>query len=667
MGGWISKGPALSGSPGNGKKPQLTNRLDCEIKGFSPKYIMTKYIVVCGGVISGIGKGVIASSTGLLMKAYGLKVSAIKIDPYLNIDAGTMSPLDHGEVFVLDDGGEVDLDLGNYERFLDITLSRDNNITTGKVYKRVIEKERKGDYLGKTVQVVPHITNEIQDWIERVCSAAKSASMSSLSDVDRDDEPNGTKESGNDSPDVCVIELGGTVGDIESAPFIEALRQFQFRVGQENFCLIMVSLVPMVGGSGEQKTKPTQASVRDLRGLGLSPDVIACRSTQPLLSGIKQKISMFCHVGTEQVLSVYDCPSVHHVPELLRQQGLVDYLEKKLKLQSPISSPWNSPFYQQWLELSNRHLSHSASTKIVLVGKYTDLQDSYISVVKALQHSCLACRRKLDLRWVEAEELEEPVRKSNPLKYHKAWNSLCEADGVLVPGGFGQRGTEGKIEAAKWARLNGIPFLGICLGLQIAVMEFARNVLCLKGVYSEEFAKAEGESEKVPFSQRQENLIVFMPEISKTHLGGTMRLGNRPTYFVDRNRDVGVLSKLYGVDKFEERVVHERHRHRYEVNREYVEKLEKRGMMFVGEDEAGERMEIMELKDHPYYVATQYHPEYKSRPLRPSPPFLGLVLAASGQLKRYLTQEEFADKVHSGKFGKEGGDIIGRYSAVSIE
>eukprot|EP00158_Paraphelidium_tribonemae_P004151 Partr_v1_DN26599_c0_g1_i2_m3444 putative ctp synthase len=553
---------------------------------------MVKYIVVCGGVISGIGKGVLASSTGLLMKSYGFRVTALKIDPYINIDAGTMSPLDHGEVFVLDDGGEVDLDLGNYERFLDVTLTRDNNITTGKIYRQVIEQERKGEYLGKTVQVIPHITNSIQDWVERVSKIP----------VDGSDC----------SPDVCIVELGGTVGDIESAPFIEAMRQFQFRVGPENFFLMMVSLVPVVGSVGEQKTKPTQACVRDLRGLGLYPDLIACRSARPLDESIKSKISMFCHVAPSNVISVHDCKSVYDVPFLLVEQGIYEVLEKKLCISRPAGSPWGPSFMEQWKTIAERQYRAHDTTTIVLVGKYTNLQDSYISVVKSLTHAAIACNRKLKLEWVEAADLEPERKSQDPLAYHNAWKLVCGGDGILIPGGFGQRGTEGKILAAQWARENKIPFFGICLGLQVVIIEFARNVLGLANANSEELDK-----------DSADKVVVFMPEISKTHLGGTMRLGSRATVFSNNNESI--VRKLYD----DKEVVYERHRHRYEVNTEYRKRMADHGLVFTGEDETGERMEVVELQGHPYYVATQYHPEYKSRPLKPSPPFLGLLQAAS--------------------------------------
>eukprot|EP00835_Amoeboradix_gromovi_P005786 NODE_584_length_6418_cov_0.079601.p1 type:complete len:492 gc:universal NODE_584_length_6418_cov_0.079601:6158-4683(-) len=471
-----------------------------------------KYIIITGGVLSGIGKGVIASSTGLLLKTYGLRVTAIKIDPYLNIDAGTLSPLDHGEVFVLNDGGEVDLDLGNYERFLDITLCRENNITTGKIYQKVIEKERKGDYLGKTVQIIPHITDEIQDWIQRVAKMP----------VD---------DSGLE-PDICIIELGGTVGDIESAPFVEALRQFQFRVGQENFCLIHVSLIPVVGAVGEQKSKPTQASVRSLRGLGLSPDILACRSANPLDITVKDKLSMFCHVSPDQVLGVHDCASVYHVPLLLQKQGLLKILERKMNLLPAVElrkkyegaafvDSTSSSLWIKWHKMAHRqHKMIHEEVTIALVGKYTTLHDSYASVLKSLQHASLSCGLKCIVKWIESDDLEVTTKIKCPQKYHHAWQCLVSANGVLIPGGFGVRGTEGMIEAAKWARSENRPFLGICLGLQVAAIEFARNVLDLKDAHSEELSK-----------DTPHPIVVFMPEVSKTHLGGTMRLGSRPTIF----------------------------------------------------------------------------------------------------------------------------------------
>ncbi|KAI8823462.1 CTP synthase N-terminus-domain-containing protein [Fimicolochytrium jonesii] len=572
-----------------------------------------KYILVTGGVISGIGKGVIASSTGLLLRTRGLRVTSIKIDPYLNIDAGTLSPLDHGEVFVLDDGGEVDLDLGNYERFLDITLTRENNITTGKIYKSVIERERRGDYLGKTVQVVPHITDAIQEWVERVAR------------VPVDDS--------GEEPDVCIIELGGTVGDIESAPFVEAMRQFHFRVGHSNFCLIHVSLIPVVGSVGEQKTKPTQASVRDLRGLGLSPDLIACRSSKQLDEDVKEKIAMFCHVEKEHVMAVHDCQSVYHVPLLLDSQGLVTVLEKRLNLQ-PRRDSRSTHLHSKWKELTVRHDRLFDVVKIVLVGKYTHLKDSYISVVKALEHAALACSRKLKIEWVEASELEPAALSVDPIKYHEAWKVLVGASGILVPGGFGERGSEGKIAAAKWARENKVPYLGICLGMQIAVIEFARNVCGLTGANSAELDK-----------DTPHPVVINMPEISATVMGGTMRLGDRTTNFTKDSTD-SITRRLYGGAN----TIHERHRHRYEINPEYINQIEKAGLDFIGKDEKGERMIMIELKDHPFFVGTQYHPEYKTRPLKPTPVFLGFILAAAGLLPEYLANIDTPENRSLGRY-----------------
>lgn len=555
-----------------------------------------KYILVSGGVISGIGKGVIASSIGMLLKACGMRVTSIKIDPYLNIDAGTFSPYEHGEVFVLDDGGEVDLDLGNYERFLDIKLHRDNNITTGKIYQHVIQKERKGDYLGKTVQVVPHITNAIQEWVERVAKIP----------VDGDDQ----------EPEVCIIELGGTIGDIEGMPFVEAFRQFQFRVKQD-FLSIHVSLIPQPKATGEQKTKPTQASIRELRSLGLSPDLIMCRSHNPLEEGIKEKISMFCHVPPEQVLCVHDCTSVYRVPLLLESQNVIPYFQQRLNLQLRTRP---KSVLSKWRELAHRFEAPSKQVNIVLVGKYTKLEDAYISVTKALNHAALHCRHKLNLKYIEADDLEEEINKTDPVRYHEAWQKLCSADGVLVPGGFGNRGIEGKVAAARWARINKKPYLGVCLGLQVAVIEFARNVLGWSDAHSEEFDP-----------KSKHHVVIEMPEHNTGQMGGTMRLGLRKTLF---KVDDCTMKTLYEKAEF----VEERHRHRYEVNPSCVAELEKNGMRFVGHSEDGQRMEIMELADHPYFVAVQYHPEYISRPMKPSAPYLGLILQSIGRLNHYIAR-----------------------------
>ena len=545
-----------------------------------------KYVVVTGGVLSGLGKGITASSIGVLLKSAGLRLTSVKIDPYLNSDAGTMSPFEHGEVFVLDDGGEVDLDLGNYERFLDVALTRENNITTGKVYANVIEKERRGDYLGKTVQVVPHITNEIQDWIERVAHVSADGS--------------------GETPDACVIELGGTVGDIESAPFVEALRQFQFRVGQENVCFVHVSLVPVMGPVGEQKTKPTQHTVKELRGLGIIPDILVCRSEKPLEEETRAKLAAFCHVGTDAVDSAHDVSNLYQIPISLYEQSVLNKVSNHLGFEVPDSLP----MLDDWKHMADKVDRLEEQVHIAMVGKYTGLSDSYLSVIKALQHSAFAVDRKLVIDWIESTDLD-PHNVTE--KHDEAWELLRAADGILVPGGFGNRGVEGKIAAANYARVNNVPYLGVCLGLQIATIEFCRNVLGLENANSTEF------DENTP-----NPAVVFMPEISKTHMGGTMRLGTKPTPFLV---DDCKMRRLYGGADH----VDERHRHRYEVNPDLIERIEAEGLVYVGKDETGQRCEIMELENHPYYVGTQYHPEFKSRPNRPSPPFLGLLKAAVGQ------------------------------------
>ncbi|KAI1294654.1 CTP synthase 1-B [Halotydeus destructor] len=595
-----------------------------------------KYILITGGVISGIGKGVIASSIGALLRASNLKVTAIKIDPYINIDAGTFSPYEHGEVFVLDDGGEVDLDLGNYERFLDIKLHRENNITTGKMYREVIDKERRGDYLGKTVQVVPHITDAIQEWVERVAKLPvqfHSANMSG--DI-------------NYEPQVCIIELGGTIGDIEGLPFVEAFRQFQFNVGKENFCNVHVSLVPQPKSTGEQKTKPTQMSVKELRGLGLSPDVIVCRSENELTSESKQKLWKSCHIPPEQVICLHDQASIYRVPTMLEEQGLLDYFYKRLELQ-PVG-PLSERLMNQWRDLSERFENANKSVSIALVGKYTKLEDSYHSVIKALKHSALACYLKLDLKMVEAADLEKDTENDHPVKYHIAWQTLCEADGVLVPGGFGQRGLEGKMAAIKYARENKKPFLGVCLGLQCAVIEFARNVLDWQDANSTEVKH-----------ETSKPVVIEMPEFHPVNKGGTMRLGKRRTVFKTED---SVLRKLYGGGEY----VDERHRHRYEVNPKLIDEFEKQGMMFVGKDETETRMEILELKDHPYFVGVQYHPEYLSRPMRPSPPFFGLVLASCGKLSSYLAGGcKLPPRGSSDIEASEDEDLFSKLPALSLQ
>ena len=541
-----------------------------------------KYVVVSGGVLSGLGKGVTASSIGVLLKSAGLRVTSIKIDPYLNSDAGTMSPFEHGEVFVLDDGGEVDLDLGNYERFLDINLSKDNNLTTGKIYAKVIEAERRGDYLGKTVQVIPHITDAIQDWLEDVAHRPADGS--------------------NETPDACIIELGGTVGDIESSPYVEALRQFQFRVGRENVTFVHVSLVPVMGPVGEQKTKPTQHTVKELRGLGITPDILVCRSSKPLNEETRGKLAAFCHVQPQAVMSTHDVPNIYHVPLMLQEQGLCDILGVDCTA---------TTLLDEWRTMAHHVDTLTDEVHIAMVGKYTDLTDAYLSVIKSLQHAAMAVDRKLVIDWIEAGHLEEAWANEQADEHQEAWSRLQQADGILVPGGFGDRGVEGKILAAHHARTQHVPYLGICLGLQVATIEFCRNVLGLEGANSTEFAE-----------NPEHAAVVFMPEISKTHLGGTMRLGSRPTLWQVEDC---AIRRLYGDGE----AVDERHRHRYEVNPDLIEAIEAAGLVFVGKDESGQRCEIFELKDHPYYVGVQYHPEFKSRPNRPSPPFLGLLRAAS--------------------------------------
>ncbi|TNN89159.1 CTP synthase 1 [Liparis tanakae] len=551
-----------------------------------------KYILVTGGVISGIGKGIIASSVGTILKSCGLHVTAIKIDPYINIDAGTFSPYEHGEVFVLDDGGEVDLDLGNYERFLDIRLTKDNNLTTGKIYQSVINKERRGDYLGKTVQVVPHITDAIQEWV------MKQARIS----VDEDGvEP----------------QLGGTVGDIESMPFIEAFRQFQFKVKRENFCNIHVSLVPQPSATGEQKTKPTQNSVRELRGLGLSPDLIMCRCSSPLETSVKEKISMFCHVEPTQVICVRDVSSVYRVPLLLEDQGVVSYFCQRLSLPIEVRP---RKMLTKWKEMADRSARLLEHVSIALVGKYTKLSDSYTSVIKALEHSALAVNHKLEVKYIDSADLEAATLQDEPVKYHEAWQRLCSAHGVLVPGGFGVRGTEGKIRAINWARKQNKPFLGVCLGMQLAVCEFARNVLGWEDANSTEFNP-----------ESTHPVVIDMPEHNPGQMGGTMRLGKRRTIF---KSSTSVLKKLYGGVEY----VDERHRHRFEVNPELKHHFEEKGFQFVGQDVEGERMEVIELEDHCYFVGVQYHPEFTSRPIKPSPPYFGLLLAAAGKLQSFLAK-----------------------------
>lgn len=592
-----------------------------------------KFVVVTGGVISGIGKGITASSIGVLMKMMKLRPTAIKIDPYLNIDAGTMSPTEHGEVFVLDDGAETDLDLGNYERFLDVSLTNDSNLTTGKVYQAVIARERNGEYLGKTVQIIPHISNEIIQRILRVSSASVDGS--------------------GQEPDVTVIELGGTIGDIESMPFVEAIRQLKLLVRPENFCLVHVSMVPIVGDVGEQKTKPTQHSVKELRSLGLVPDFIVCRSKAPLQQGSREKIALFCNVPLEQVLSIYDVKNIYEVPLLMLQQQVHTLLKQRMKLPALKAEPTTAyegsaylhgihrdrslhhPSLLDWALLSTRLIApeHGDAT-IAMVGKYNNQGDAYLSITSALIHSCIATKQKLNLIAVDSEHLEEEQRIANETIYNNAWDAIRSAQGILVPGGFGSRGIEGKILAAKYAREAKVPYLGICLGMQVAVIEYVRHVLNRPKANSEEFNQDLVDADRA---------VIFMPEGSREKMGGTMRLGSRKTLLAANSK----AKTLY--DNQVE--VLERHRHRYEVNPDLVKTIEKHGLIFSGRDESNERMEIIELPQdkHPFYMAAQFHPEFKSRPNRPSPLFLGFLdtILAAKLRNQHHNVDEVATPEHS--------------------
>lgn len=528
---------------------------------------MSKYIFVTGGVLSGLGKGITASSIGLLLKSRGLTVTAIKIDPYLNCDAGTMNPYQHGEVFVLDDGTEVDMDLGSYERFLNIDLTKDHNITTGKIYRSVIEKERRGDYLGATVQIIPHVTDEIKASIKRVAERTKA--------------------------DVVIVEVGGTVGDIESMPFLEALRQMHQELGDDHCLFVHTTLVPIVSVVGEQKTKPTQHSVKELRAIGIQPDVIIGRSTAALTEGIRKKIALFCDVPFEAVISAPDVRSIYQVPLLFEEQKLTKLMLERLKLSARARD------LSEWQRFVDAVLHPQEQLRIALVGKYTMLRDSYVSYVEALTHAGAALSAGIEIVWIEAEEFSE--------------SQIESVDGVIVPVGFGHRGAEGKIKAIRYTRTHNVPFLGICYGFQLAVIEFARSVLGLEGANSTEFGATE------------HPVIDLMPEQKPlTEKGATMRLGTQPI-LIER----GTLAhKLYGATE-----ISERHRHRYEVNTHYIRDLEAAGLKFSGKSPDGRRMEILELLGHPYFIASQFHPEFKSRPTHPRPLFLGLVQACLARRK----------------------------------
>ena len=526
--------------------------------GYDPS-LGNKFIFVTGGVMSGLGKGITAASLGRLLANAGFDVTAVKIDPYLNVDAGTMNPYQHGEVYVLKDGGEVDLDLGNYERFLDIDMTFDHNVTTGKVYRNVIDRERAGDYLGKTVQIIPHVTDDIK---RRIREAAE-------------------------GHDICLVEVGGTVGDIEGMAFLEALRQFTDEEPDENVLLTHVTLVPLAP-NGEQKTKPTQHSVKELRSIGLQPDILVGRSDDPLEKDVREKIALFCDVPTRAVFSNYDVEDVYHVPLLLEEEGMDEYVMDRLGLaERAIPKAHRST---EWRDLVTQDTE--TDIDIALVGKY-DLRDAYMSVREALKHAGLDRNVEVDVKWVDSERMQEEHERR-----------LAEADGIVVPGGFGSRGVEGKLEAITYAREHDVPYLGLCFGFQLAVIEYARNVLGLEGANSTEI------DENTPHP-----VIDLLPEqYDLEDLGGTMRLGAHETQI-----DEGTLAhELYEADS-----CMERHRHRYEVNPEYIDDLTSRDLVFSGR--AGNRMEILELDEHPYFIGTQFHPEFRSRPTRASPPFTGLL------------------------------------------
>jgi CTP synthase len=526
--------------------------------GYDPS-LGSKFVFVTGGVMSGLGKGITAASLGRLLSNAGFDVTAVKIDPYLNVDAGTMNPYQHGEVYVLKDGGEVDLDLGNYERFLDVDMTSDHNVTTGKVYQHVIERERAGDYLGKTVQIIPHVTDDIK---RRIREAAEGS-------------------------DVCLVEVGGTVGDIEGMPFLEALRQFSHEQDDEDILFAHVTLVPY-SQNGEQKTKPTQHSVKEIRSIGLQPDILVGRCEDRLDPDVKEKIALFCDVPTDAVFSNPDVEDVYHVPLTVEDEGLDQYVMERFDLTDRALPPEERS--TEWRDLVTQ--DRSGEVNVALVGKYA-LEDAYMSIHEALKHAGLEKHVDVDVLWVDSEEMHD---------HHE--QRLQDADGVVVPGGFGSRGTEGKIEAIRYARENDVPFLGLCLGFQMAVVEYARNVLGMEGAHSTEV------QEDTPHP-----VIALLPEqYDLEDLGGTMRLGAHETEI-----EPGTLAHdLYG-----DTSCTERHRHRYEVNPEYIDDLTADGLTFSGK--AGNRMEIVEYDDHPFFFGTQFHPEFRSRPTRASPPFVGFL------------------------------------------
>lgn len=529
---------------------------------------MTKYIFVTGGVVSSLGKGITASSLGRLLKNRGLNVTIQKFDPYINLDPGTMSPYQHGEVFVTDDGAETDLDLGHYERFIDINLGKHSNVTTGKIYSTVLKKERRGDYLGGTVQVIPHITNEIK---ERVFRSGKETNA-----------------------DVVITEIGGTVGDIESLPFLEAIRQIKSDIGIDNVMYIHCTLIPYIKAAGELKTKPTQHSVKELRGLGIQPNIIVARTEQSISQDMKDKLALFCDIDKDSVIECLDADTLYSIPLALQAQNMDQIVCDHLKLTCPEAD------MEDWKALVEKVTSLTKKTKIALVGKYVELQDAYLSVVEALKHAGYAYDADVEIDWINAEE----VTKANVSEV------LGSADGILVPGGFGDRGIEGKIVAIEYARVNKVPFFGICLGMQLASIEFARNVLHLADAHSAEIKP-----------ETKNPIIDLLPEQKDIEdLGGTLRLGLYPCKLAEGTK---------AFEAYKEAVIYERHRHRYEFNNQYRPAMEAAGFVFSGTSPDGRLIETIELKDHPWFVASQFHPEFKSRPNRPQPlfhDFIGMAL-----------------------------------------
>jgi CTP synthase len=550
---------------------------------------VSKFVFVTGGVSSSLGKGLTASSLGRLLKCRGLRVTMCKLDPYINVDPGTMNPGEHGEVFVTEDGGETDLDLGHYERFIDEQLNRNSNTTTGAIYSSVIAKERRGDYLGKTVQVIPHVTDEIKERVRRLAS---------------------------DEIDVVIVEIGGTVGDIEIVPFIEAIRQFRRDVGRDNVCYVHLTLVPYLVPSGEQKTKPTQHSVTELRSRGIQPDVIVCRSDQPISDGLKRKISLLCDVPIEAVISAVDARSIYEIPLVLHEQRLDDFVCRTLGIDE-VDHPID---LGGWEDLMARIEAPERSIRIGVVGKYVNLPDAYLSVVEALRHAGFHHRAQIELDWIDAETVPGLL----------ASDRLRELDGIVIPGGFGERGIEGMVAAAGYARRHAVPLLGLCLGLQVMVIDVARNLAGLQGANSREFDSL------TPYP-----VIDLMPDqVNVTEKGGTMRLGSYVATLTAGTR----VAKAYGTES-----VTERHRHRFEFNSRFKRPLEDAGLVCSGTSPDGRLVEFVELPDHPYWVGTQAHPEFKSRPDRPHPLFRELVTAAidraEGREPRLIGLEDL-DQVH---------------------